>query len=81
MPEDTLDLAVIIGSTREGRFGDKVARWFAAEAEKSGAFRIDLIDLAAFDLPAAHPEQPTPTIERLRARLFAADAFVIVTPE
>ena len=27
----TLNLAIIIGSTREGRFGDTVGRWFAKE--------------------------------------------------
>ena len=34
-----IDVAIIIGSTREGRFGTTVARWFVAEAERRYAER------------------------------------------
>ncbi|MGH6894470.1 MAG: NADPH-dependent FMN reductase, partial [Dongiaceae bacterium] len=81
MPDRKLNLAIIIGSTREGRFGDTVGRWFAAEAAGRSDFSVDLIDLAEIRLPAAHPARPTPEIAAFRARLAAADAFVIVTPE
>jgi NAD(P)H-dependent FMN reductase len=77
----TLNLAIIIGSTREGRFGDTVGRWFAKEAAAHGGFSIDLIDLADIQLPQAHCAKPTPEVDAFRARLAAADAFVIVTPE
>lgn len=81
MPDRTLNLVIIIGSTREGRFGDTVGRWFAAEAARRSDFAVDLIDLAEVKLPAVHPAKATPEIQALRARLAAADAFVIVTPE
>jgi NAD(P)H-dependent FMN reductase len=77
----TLNLAVIIGSTREGRLGDKVGHWFAREAERHGRFIVDLIDLANVDLPAVHPVKTTPAIEAFLSRLAIADAFVAVTPE
>lgn len=32
MPEDPLQLAIIVGSTREGRFGSTVAEWFVTQA-------------------------------------------------
>ena len=76
-----LKLAVIIGSTREDRLGDKVGHWFAREAERHGRFTVDLIDLADIELPAAHPRNPTPEIREFRGRLALADAFVVVTPE
>lgn len=76
-----LNLAIIIGSTREGRFGDTVGRWFAKEAANHGAFAVDLIDLIDIKLPATHRAKPTPEVDAFRARLAAADAFVIVTPE
>ena len=50
----TLTLAIIIGSTREGRFGDTVARWFAREAASHGGFAIDVIDLLDITLPPSH---------------------------
>ena len=77
-----LTLAIIIGSTREGRFGDTVGRWFAKEAASHGGFAIDLIDLIDIKLPARHGIKPaTPEVDAFRKRLAAADAFVIVTPE
>ncbi len=76
-----LNLAIIIGSTREGRFGDTVGRWFAKEAAGHGGFTIDLIDLIDVKLPPTHQRKPTPEVDAFRARLAAADAFVIVTPE
>jgi NAD(P)H-dependent FMN reductase len=81
MPRHSLNLVVIIGSTREGRFGGTVGRWFAAEAERHGDFSLDLVDLALAELPAVHPAKPTPGVEAFRERLAAADAFVVVTPE
>lgn len=77
----TLKLAIIIGSTREGRFGDTVGRWFAKEAAGHGGFAIDLIDLVDIKLPPVHGAKPTAEMDAFRARLAAADAFVIVTPE
>ena len=81
MPRHSLNLVVLIGSTREGRFGDTVGRWFAAEAQRHGEFFVDLLDLAEAELPAVHPAAPTPAVEAFRERLAAADAFVVVTPE
>src|SRR5690349_18936956 len=64
---DLLNLAVVIGSVREGRFGPTVADWFAKQAQ--GRFAVDLIDLR--DLPD----------EQFAPRIGAADAVAIVTPE
>jgi len=80
-----LRVAVIIGSTRDGRFGPTVASWFAAEAAKSHLdLDIDTIDLAEAELPLTMTGfgQPRPdAVEALAPRLAAADAFVVVTPE
>ncbi len=87
---DTLDLVVIIGSVREGRFGPVVARWFAEQAELHGRFTVDVVDLADTELPLALPSvppalQPDPprpaAMAELTRRLAAADAFVVVTPD
>ncbi len=61
-------LAVIIGSTREGRLGPAVAGWFTDQAAARDDVAVDLIDLADAGAP-------------IGPRLDAADAFVVVTPE
>lgn len=76
-----LRLAVIVGSTREGRFGPTVARWFAARAALRGDDDLDLVDLADVSLPAMTPAGPDPDVDALIARIAAADCFVVVTPE
>lgn len=81
MSDRSLKLAVIIGSTREGRFGDTVGCWFAGEAATHGEFSVDLVDLADIKLPPTHRARPTDEVAAFCARLAAADAFVIVTPE
>jgi NAD(P)H-dependent FMN reductase len=76
--EQKVKVALIYGSTRTGRFCDKVAAWAAAEIEHSGRFTVDAIDpvlLSPGSTPASG-EAPS-----LAERMAAAEAFVIVTPE
>lgn len=84
----SLKLAVIVCSTRPGRVGISIARWFEAYAKEHGGFEVTLEDLADYDLPVFdEPHHP-----RLRkyehdhtkawsAAVEKADAFVFVTPE
>ncbi len=81
MPEEPLHVAVIIGSTREGRFGDTVARWFASVLRRRLDMDLDLIDLADVALPAVYPSRPDARAESYIQRIGGADAFVVVTPE
>ncbi|WP_250280476.1 MULTISPECIES: NADPH-dependent FMN reductase [unclassified Frankia] len=81
MPEDQLRLAVIVGSTREGRFAPVVANWFTGQAEQRDDLALDVVDLAEARLPAVLTRQPPPEVAALAPRLDAADAFVVVTPE
>lgn len=83
-----LKLEVIIASTRPGRAGLPIARWFYEHAKKNGTFEVDLADLAVIDLPfldePKHPRVQDYEHEHTRAwsrRIDAADAYVIVTPE
>lgn len=63
-----IHLAVIYGSTREGRLCDTIVNWLAAQLEQGGGYTLDLID------PAAGTAD-------LRGRLDRADAFIVATPE
>jgi NAD(P)H-dependent FMN reductase len=79
-----LRLAVVIGSTRNGRFGPTPASWFAEQARQWGEFEVDVIDLLEARLPDVlsgddETQDPEP-VRALSPRLATADAFVIVTP-
>lgn len=64
-------LAVIVGSTRTGRFAPIVADWFISRAEQHDGVIAEVIDLV---------DTPIPGID-FTARIGTADAFVVVTPE
>ncbi|MFC7546578.1 NADPH-dependent FMN reductase [Plantactinospora sp. GCM10030261] len=74
-----LRIAVIIASTRKGRFGETVGRWFVARAEQHDDLKLDVIDL--YDIPLPDNLEQTAQVTALTARVGAADAFVLVTPE
>jgi NAD(P)H-dependent FMN reductase len=81
-------LQIVIASTRPGRVGLPVGRWFEAHARAHGAFEIEVADLAEIRLPFMdepnHPRLRKYTHQHTRdwsARVEAADAFVFVMPE
>jgi NAD(P)H-dependent FMN reductase len=81
-------LNIIITSTRPGRVGLPVGRWFADRAYAHGDFKVEVLDLADINLPFMdEPNHP-----RLRqyahqhtkdwsAAIDSGDAFVFVMPE
>jgi NAD(P)H-dependent FMN reductase len=74
-------LAIIIGSTRQGRFAPTVANWFAGQAELRDDMTVDVIDLADARLPDVLADKPAPEVAAITPRLANADVFVVVTPE
>lgn len=83
-----LKLHVIIASTRPGRVGPTVARWFHEIARRHAGFDTELVDLADFRLPVydepRHPVLQQYEHEHTKAwakSVAAADAYVLVTPE
>lgn len=83
-----LNLQTIICSTRPGRQGPAIARWFHERAEEHGRFEATLVDLADFALPVydepKHPRLRQYQHEHTRrwsASVEAADAFVLCMPE
>lgn len=81
-------LQVIVASTRPGRVGEPIARWFAGYARDHEAFDVEIIDLAEIDLPMfAEPEHPRfgrytmDSTKAFSATIARADAFAIVHPE
>ena len=81
-------LEIVVVSTRPGRKGPAVARWFEGEARRHGAFDIGVADLGEINLPMMdEPRHPRfqqyehAHTKAWSARISAADAFVFVTPE
>ena len=63
-----MKIGVIYGSTRPGRFCDKVAQWAFRQVAKAG-----------FEAEAIDPLELTDGNE-LRRRIGACDGFVVATP-
>ncbi len=83
-----LKLNIIVVSTRPGRIGPHIARWFQDYAKENSAFEAELVDLADFNLPVfdepRHPRMKQYEHAHTKAwsaSVEAADAFVFVTPE
>ena len=74
-----LKLEIVVGSVRQGRFGPVVASWITEQARQHGGFDIEVIDLADLTFPG--DMAPSPDVDAFAARIEAADAVVIVTPE
>jgi NAD(P)H-dependent FMN reductase len=79
--KNRINLGLIYGSTREGRYCDRVAQWAADQIGARGQFTLDPIDPAILGLPARHEQTKGPAIVELKRRINRADAFIIVTPE
>lgn len=76
-----LRVAVIIGSTREGRVGDAVGRWFMERAEDRSELDLAVLDLADYDFPVHYPVRATGQMTEFTEEIARAEAFVVVTPE
>jgi NAD(P)H-dependent FMN reductase len=83
-----MKLAVVVVSTREGRVGDVVGRWFQQYAQEHGEFEVELLDLKEVNLPLLdEPKHPLmhdyqfEHTKRWSALIEPADAIVFVTPE
>jgi NAD(P)H-dependent FMN reductase len=79
--DDTIKVALIYGSTRKGRFCDKVAGWAAQEIARHKGFSLEVIDPAVDSLPSHSDDDPVQGSRSLWQRVAAADAFIVVTPE
>jgi NAD(P)H-dependent FMN reductase len=83
-------IAVIIGSTRQGRFGEKPARWIFDELKKRKGVEAELIDLRDYRIPFYdHPASPAwsqgpfgdDTTQAWTKKIAENDGFIIVAPE
>lgn len=81
-------IAVIIGSTRDNRYGEKPARWIEQIAAARGDMQVEIVDLRDFDLPffnevASNMWVPAqnPEAGRWQKTVDGFDGYIFVTPE
>ena len=81
-------IAVIIGSTREGRQTDRLAKWVADEVGKVA--EVETIDLKDYPMPFMdeaispryNPQRvPKPEVKKWLDKVAEFDGYVLVTPE
>jgi NAD(P)H-dependent FMN reductase len=84
-------ISVIVGSTREGRFSEKPAKWILQHLKKREGVDARLLDLRDFPMPffdqPATPATPgrllykNEVVQSWTAAIAHSDGFVFVTPE
>jgi len=81
-------IGIIIGSTREGRFGEKPAHWIYELARQRTDLSFELIDLRDHPLPffneagaPAWGPVKNEAAQRWAAKLDTLDGLIVVTPE
>jgi NAD(P)H-dependent FMN reductase len=84
-------ISVIVGSTREGRFSEKPARWIFRQVKKRDEVDARLLDLRDFPMPffdqpvtPATPGRPPfehEVVRKWTAAIGQSDGFIFVTPE
>lgn len=82
-------IQVIMGTTRAGRFSERVAVWVVEYLTAHGRFDVGLLDLRDYPLPffdQAPPaytlrDYPSEDVARLGRKLDEADGFVVLVGE
>lgn len=81
-------IAIVIGTTRDTRFGETPARWILDAATARGDMDAELVDLRDFDLPlfnevASNLWMPSkdPNAIRWQQKIGEFDGYVFVTAE
>lgn len=83
-------IGVILGSTRQNRFGEQVAHWVMSQLPNTPERQFELLDLRDFNLPFYDEPQSPDTLggkyssaiaQRWHDTVAATDAFIFVTPE
>ena len=81
-------IGIIISTTREGRFGERVARWVADLAATRPEIDTEIVDLRDFPLPffdavasPAYVPIETPEARKWANKIAELDGYIFVTAE
>ena len=85
-----MKIGIIIGSIRDGRFGEAVGQWVTEAARQREGFTYEVLDLREFNVPlltsatvpgAADKQYDDENVTRWSRAVDACDGFVFITPE
>jgi NAD(P)H-dependent FMN reductase len=85
-----MNIKIIIGSTREGRYGDKIGAWVFEQAKKHEGLSVELLDLRDYEMPffneavsPSYKQEPykNEAVARFTGKIAEGDAFIVVAPE
>lgn len=85
-----MKVGIVIGSIREGRFGEAVGRWVADAAHQRENATYEVLDLKEFNVPlltaatvpgAANKQYEDPRVTAWSQAVNSCDGFVFITPE
>ena len=85
-----MHIKIILGSTREGRFSDKVGAWIKGELDKIPEVEAEVLDLRDYPMPffneaetPGYKSKPyaEPAVAMWTAKIAEADAYIIIAPE
>ncbi len=88
--DNSINLKIIVGSTRQNRFSEKPAEWVSNTVKGMPGVTREVIDLRDYPMPffdelvsPAMSKEPytNEAVLRFQAKIKEADAFIIVTPE
>jgi NAD(P)H-dependent FMN reductase len=81
-------IGIIITSTRQGRFGDKIAEWVHGIARERSDLELEIVDLRDYPLPhydyASSPRFAPlegADVQRWAAKMAELDGYVFITAE
>jgi len=78
---DNFYVPIILGTAREGRESEKVAKFMLQEAIKFGLKNTEIIDVRDFRIRATDNTLRLPEAKKLSQKIKKADGLIIVTPE
>ncbi|AJE32679.1 hypothetical protein B842_04130 [Corynebacterium humireducens NBRC 106098 = DSM 45392] len=85
-----MKIGIVIGSIREGRFGEGVGKWVTEIAQQREGVEYEVLDLKEFDVPlltsatipgAANKQYDDERVTAWSQAVDGCDGFVFVTPE
>lgn len=85
-----LNIKIILGSTRQGRFSDKVGKWVYSIIKDDKNIKTELLDLRDYPMPffdekvspsMATGEYSNKVVQKWAKKIGEGDGFIIVTPE
>lgn len=85
-----IKIQIIIGSTRDARYADKVTNWVYDHAKKDKRMEVEIVDLKDYPLPFYNDPIPpkgikgnynNPTAKKWVKKVSEADAYIFISPE